>query len=96
MLFLYLRELTASEPASAASAAEFALLVAAGFAGYGALALTRPNVAHLGMFLAVCAMCAGVIGVLAGLAAGHLRGRASHRSTCRSRSGRCSSPRSSA
>jgi len=61
MLFLYLRELTASEPASAASAAEFALLVAAGFAGYGALALTRPNVAHLGMFLAVCAMCAGVI-----------------------------------
>ena len=62
MLFLYLRELTASEPASAASVAEFSLLVAAGFAGYGALALTRPNVAHLGMFLAICAMCAGVIG----------------------------------
>jgi PAS domain S-box-containing protein len=62
MLFLYLRELTQSEPASAASAAEFALLIAAGFAGYGALALTRPTVAHIGMFLAVCAMCAGVIG----------------------------------
>jgi PAS domain S-box-containing protein len=61
MLFLALRDLTAAEPASAASAAEFALLVAAGFAGFGALALTRPNVAHLGTFLAVCAMCAGVI-----------------------------------
>src|SRR5262245_19925959 len=48
MLFLYLRELTASEPASAASAAEFALLVAAGFAGFGAIALHRPHVAHRG------------------------------------------------
>jgi PAS domain S-box-containing protein len=62
MLFLYLRELTASEAASAASAVEFALLVASGVAAFGALALTRPNVAHLGMFLAVCAMCAGVMG----------------------------------
>src|SRR5262245_44952366 len=61
MLFLFLRDATIAEPASAAVAAEFALLVASGFAAYGALALTRPNAAHLGMFLAICAMCAGVL-----------------------------------
>ncbi|MGA9159685.1 MAG: ATP-binding protein, partial [Actinomycetota bacterium] len=61
MLFLYLRPDSAAEPATAASAAEFALIVASGFSAYGALALTRPNVAHLGMFLAICAMCAGVL-----------------------------------
>jgi PAS domain S-box-containing protein len=60
MLFLYLRELTAPEPTSAASAAEFALLIAAGFAAFGALALARPNASHFGMFVATCAMCAGV------------------------------------
>src|SRR5262245_15885021 len=59
MLFLYLRDLTASEPTSA-GAAEFALLVAAGFAAFGALALARPNASHFGMFVAICAMCAGV------------------------------------
>ena len=62
MLFLYLRELTAPEPTSSATAAEFALLVAAGFAAFGALALARPNASHFGMFVAICAMCAGVFG----------------------------------
>jgi PAS domain S-box-containing protein len=61
MLFLFLRDATIAEPASAASAAEFALVVASGFAAFGALALARPNVAHLGTFVAVCAMCAGVL-----------------------------------
>jgi PAS domain S-box-containing protein len=61
ILFLYLRDATIAAPASAASAAEFALVVAAGFAAFGALLLTRPNVAHLGTFLAICAMCAGVL-----------------------------------
>ena len=61
ILFLYLRDATIAAPASAASAAEFALVVASGFAAFGALALTRPNVAHLGTFVAICAMCAGVL-----------------------------------
>ena len=61
MLFLFLRDATIAAPASAASAAEMALVVAAGFAAFGALALTRPNVAHLGTFVAVSVMCAGVL-----------------------------------
>lgn len=61
MLFLYLRPDTGRDPAVAALSAEFALVVASGLAAYGALALTRPNVAHLGMFVAVGAMCAGVL-----------------------------------
>jgi len=60
MLFLALRDTTAAEPTSAASAAEFALLIAAGFAAFGALALARPNASHFGIFIAICAMCAGV------------------------------------
>jgi len=60
MLFLALRDTTAAEPQSAASAAEFALLIASGFAAFGALALARPNASHFGMFVAICAMCAGV------------------------------------
>ena len=59
MLFLYLRPDSATGPA--ASTAEFALIVASGFSAYGALALARPNVGHLGMFVAVSAMCVGVI-----------------------------------
>ena len=59
MLFLYLRPASATGPA--ASTAEFALIVASGFSAYGALALARPNVGHLGMFVAVSAMCVGVI-----------------------------------
>ena len=61
MLFLYLRPDSATGPATAASTAEFALIVASGFSAYGALALARPNVGHLGMFVAVSAMCVGVI-----------------------------------
>src|SRR5262245_50818203 len=61
LLFLFLRDATIAEPASAASAAEFALVVASGFTAFGALALIRPNAAHLGMFGAICAMCAGVL-----------------------------------
>jgi PAS domain S-box-containing protein len=59
MLFLYLRPDSATGPA--ASTAEFALIVASGFSAYGALALARPSVGHLGMFVAVSAMCVGVI-----------------------------------
>lgn len=61
LLFLFLRDATMAEPASAASAAEFALMVASGFAAYGALALTRPSAAHLGMFVGICGVCAGVL-----------------------------------
>ena len=60
MLFLNLRPESSTDPASAASSAEFALIIASGVSAYGALALARPNVAHLGMFLAVCAICVGV------------------------------------
>jgi len=59
MLFLSLRP---ESTADRASAAEFALIIASGASAYGALALARPNVAHLGMFLAVCGMCVGVYG----------------------------------
>ena len=62
MLFLNLRPESSTDPASAASSAEFALIIASGVSAYGALALARPNVAHLGMFLAVCAICVGVYG----------------------------------
>jgi PAS domain S-box-containing protein len=61
MLFLYLTRGTAAEPAEAAEAAEFALIVASGVSAFGALALARPNISHLGTFVAVCAMCAGVL-----------------------------------
>jgi len=59
MLFLYLRPDSATGPA--ASTAEFALIVASGFSAYGALALARPSVGHLGMFVGVSAICVGVI-----------------------------------
>ncbi len=59
MLFLSLRPDSTADAASAATA-EFALIIASGASAYGALALARPNVAHLGMFLAVCGMCLGV------------------------------------
>jgi len=62
MLFLTLRPDSTADPASAASSAEFALIIASGASAYGALALARPNVAHLGMFLAACGMCVGVYG----------------------------------
>src|SRR5207342_506070 len=55
-----LRPDSTADTASAASSAEFALIIASGASAYGALALARPNVAHLGMFLAVCGMCVGV------------------------------------
>ena len=61
MLFLTLRPESTPDPASAASAAEFALIIASGVSAFGALALARPNVAHLGMFVAICAICAGVL-----------------------------------
>ncbi|HET9249735.1 MAG TPA: ATP-binding protein [Actinomycetota bacterium] len=60
MLFLTLRPESAPDRLSAASSAEFALIVASGVSAYGALALARPNVGHLGLFAAVCALCAGV------------------------------------
>jgi len=59
MLFLSLRPDSMADPARSA---EFALIIASGASAYGALALARPNVAHLGMFLAVCGMCVGVHG----------------------------------
>ena len=59
MLFLSLRP---DSMADSARSAEFALIIASGASAYGALALARPNVAHLGMFLAVCGMCVGVHG----------------------------------
>jgi PAS domain len=62
MLFLNLRPVSSTDPASAASSAEFALIIASGVSAYGALALARPSVAHLGMFLSVCAICVGVHG----------------------------------
>ncbi len=62
MLFLSLRPDSAADAARAAPSAEFALIIASGASAYGALALARPNIAHLGMFLAVCGMCVGVHG----------------------------------
>jgi PAS domain S-box-containing protein len=62
ILFLSLRPYAAGDTASSASVAEFALIIASGASAFGALALARPNVAHLGMFLAVCGMCVGVHG----------------------------------
>jgi PAS domain S-box-containing protein len=62
ILFLSLRPESASDTASSASVAEFALIIASGASAFGALALARPNVAHLGTFLAVCGMCIGVHG----------------------------------
>ena len=59
MLFLSLRPDSMADPARSA---EFALIIASGASAYGALALARPNVAHLGMFFAVCGMCVGVHG----------------------------------
>ena len=59
MLFLSLRP---DSTADSARSAEFALIIASGASAYGALALARPNIAHLGMFLAVCGMCVGVHG----------------------------------
>jgi PAS domain S-box-containing protein len=61
MLFLSLRPESNADAASAVTA-EFALIIASGASAYGALALARPNVAHLGIFLAVCGMCVGVYG----------------------------------
>jgi PAS domain S-box-containing protein len=62
MLFLSLRPDSTADAARAAPSAEFALIIASGASAYGALALARPNVAHIGMFLAVCGMCVGVHG----------------------------------
>ncbi len=62
MMFLSLRPDSTADAARAAPSAEFALIIASGASAYGALALARPNVAHLGMFLAVCGMCVGVHG----------------------------------
>src|SRR5207344_1104811 len=62
MLVLSLRPDSTVDSASAAPSAEFALIIALGASAYGALALARPNVAHLGMLLAVCGMCVGVYG----------------------------------
>jgi PAS domain S-box-containing protein len=59
MLFLSLRPDSMADPVRSA---EFALIIASGASAYGALALARPNVAHLGMFFAVCGMCVGVHG----------------------------------
>jgi PAS domain S-box-containing protein len=43
------------------SAAGFAVIVAGGFAAFGALALWLPNPSHLGLLAATCAMCAGIL-----------------------------------
>jgi len=60
MLFLYLRE-AGAQPQTTASAAQFALLVATAFSSFGALALWRPNPAHLGMFAAATGICSAVL-----------------------------------
>jgi PAS domain S-box-containing protein len=60
MLFLYLRPVDPGSGTSA-SAAQFALIVASGISAYAALALARPNVAHLGTFVALTAMSAAAL-----------------------------------
>jgi PAS domain S-box-containing protein len=62
MLFLYLRppaeELNGMESATIAG---LALIAATGFSGFGALALALPHAAHVGMFIAISAMCSAVV-----------------------------------
>ncbi|HJS25643.1 MAG TPA: PAS domain-containing sensor histidine kinase [Actinomycetota bacterium] len=62
MLFLYLRppadELTGIESATTAG---LALIAATGFSGFGALALALPHATHVGMFIAISAMCSALI-----------------------------------
>jgi len=59
ILFLFLRpeELTGFESAVTAS---LALIAATGFSGFGALALVLPQPAHIGLFIAVSAMCSAL------------------------------------
>ena len=59
ILFLFLRpeRLTGFESAVTAS---LALMAATGFSGFGALALVLPHRAHIGLFIAVSAMCSAL------------------------------------
>jgi PAS domain S-box-containing protein len=62
MLFLFLRppaeELSGMESATTAG---LALIAATGFSAFGALALALPHAAHVGMFIAISAMCSAVV-----------------------------------
>ncbi len=69
MLFLYLSP-AGTDPRAAAPTAEFALIVASGVAAFGALALARPTLAHLGLMAAVCGMCSAVLAFAQGWLAG--------------------------
>jgi PAS domain S-box-containing protein len=60
MLFLYLRPQDASGMESATTAG-LALIAATGVSGFGALALALPHPAHVGMFIAISAMCSALI-----------------------------------
>jgi PAS domain S-box-containing protein len=60
MLLLYLQEADA-DAGTTASAAVFAVLVAAGFSAYGVLALGIPNPAHLGLLVAMSGICSAVL-----------------------------------
>ena len=62
ILFLDLRpqagELSGMQSATTAG---LALIAATGFSGFGALALALPHAAHVGMFIAISAMCSAVV-----------------------------------
>jgi PAS domain S-box-containing protein len=60
MLYLLLRP-GGSEAAISASAAEFALIVAATVSAYGALALWLPTLPHVGLFGAICGLGAAML-----------------------------------
>ncbi|MGH2636691.1 MAG: ATP-binding protein [Actinomycetota bacterium] len=60
MLYLLLRP-GSSEAAISASAAEFAVIVAATISAYGALALWLPTLPHIGLFGAICALGAAML-----------------------------------
>ena len=60
ILYLLLRP-GVPDTAVSASAAEFAVIVAAIVSSYGALALWLPSVAHVGLFVAMCGISAGLL-----------------------------------
>jgi PAS domain S-box-containing protein len=62
ILYLLLRPgFPGTAVSASASAAEFAVIVAAIVSAYGALALWLPTVAHVGLFVAMCALSAGLL-----------------------------------
>jgi two-component system sensor histidine kinase DegS len=60
ILYLLLRPESAASEIST-SAAAFAVIVAVGFTGYGALAMWLPTAPHVGMFAAICALMSAVL-----------------------------------